>query len=125
MRKMLLLCRLLLVSTFLYSGIAQIFTYKAMQIYILTTGRIQWLNHMMAPALFIAILIDLTGSICILIEYRIKFWGYFLGTYTLLLNIYFNISFHNLNNTIIFILELSLTGGLYLLALSSNKINGS
>jgi putative oxidoreductase len=116
--------KLLLVSTFLYSGITQLFSYKSMQGYIISAGAIPAVNHLMSPLLFLAIIIDLVSAICILINYQTKFFAYLLGTYTLLLNLYFNMHFSDLNSTIIFFLELGLTGAFYYLALN-HKDNDS
>jgi len=116
-----MIAKLLLVSTFLYSGITQIFSYKAMQGYIISAGAIPAINHLMAPLLFIAILIDLIAAICILINFHTRFFAYLLGTYTLLLNLYFNMHLSDQTSTIIFFLELSLTGAFYYLAMNSHN----
>ena len=116
------LFKLLLVSTFLYSGITQIFTYKAMQGYVLTQGAFHWLNEIMAPLLFLAIIVDLVGSAFILLNYKARVSLVFLAIYTLLLNLYFNMHFSDINSTIIFMLELSLSGGLLYIALTDKEL---
>ena len=118
MKPLNLVTRILLCSTFLYSGITQIFSYTVMQNYIINHGAFQWLNHMMSPLLPLAIFIDLLASISIIVNYQLKFWAYCIGTYTLLLNLYFNMHFAELNSTVIFFLELSLSGAFYYIALN-------
>ena len=115
------IAKLLLVSLYLYSGVDKILHYSATKTYVISSGLYLPINNLITYILPLVILLELAGSIAILIGFYTEIAAILFALYTLVADIYFHIDYKSHAELLMFFAELGLVGAFMLLAVHSHK----